>query len=223
MGDKATEDNIKEQLGWLVRDGNVSENDTVLFFFAGHGVKIVEHSASSSAILPNNAVLSNGKLIDRYINFHGDLLEKYLKRCPARQKLIVLDSCFSGEIFKQGAQPRVREPQRNDDLLKKESVIQAIASCRGFQRASSDGAGENSPFMISLLRNLQQLPSKYGGTELWTFSSPRSVQLDLGRYAGIRRAPSAGFSKGTESSAAPAPPPGSGLPGFSRIEPPPQR
>jgi tetratricopeptide (TPR) repeat protein len=185
LGSNATAERVNEQLSWLIQNGNVSENDTVLFFFAGHGVKIVENQTSSSAILPFDAELSGGKPINHYLSFHGDLVGKYLSQCPARHKLVVLDACYSGEIFKQSFQPSVRGQQRQLGKLKNQPVLQAIASCHGFQPAS-DGNGANSPFTASLLRNLQQLPSKFGGSELYDVSAHDlfdSIWADMHSYS----------------------------------------
>ncbi|MBI3462949.1 MAG: caspase family protein [Planctomycetes bacterium] len=159
LGGGATFAAIDEQLAWLLRPENVSAEDGVLVFFAGHGVKIPDDRFETSAIFPYDVQLSRGRPTSREIRLHTYLLNKLQHQCAARHKLMILDACYSGEIFKRDFQSSIRNDDRTSDALFQEPAFQAIASCRAFQVAS-DGSGINSPFTEHLVRSLQQLPAR---------------------------------------------------------------
>jgi hypothetical protein len=183
MGSAATKQAIADALSALTDGQRIAANDSVLIFFAGHGARIDGEAKERGAIFPYDVQLSGGRPIGRYIRLHSDLLSE-LRKCPARHKLLLLDSCFSGEIFNLEARPRSETDDRCAPSLFDVPAIQAIASCRATQLAS-DGRGEHSPFTQSLLNGLRRLPAAEFGQEksaFWTnklFAHMRSELTSL--------------------------------------------
>ncbi|MFK7738393.1 MAG: caspase domain-containing protein [Pirellulaceae bacterium] len=167
VGKEATDDAINREIGRLIDSQRVGADDSVLVFFAGHGFKLNEGKRDRAAILPYDVSLSGGQPIDNYLRLQSDVFEK-LSTSRAKHKLVILDSCYSGEILKSGFHP----PTERDDRSTLERfdfpVFEAIASCRAYQVAS-DGSSINSPFTSSLKKALETLPARESYTNgLWT-------------------------------------------------------
>jgi len=79
--------NIHSWLGtWLSRPG---PDDLVMVFFAGHGRDI---GGSKILLCPADATLDSLPVTGIPVQYLHDLLD----RCPARQKVLILDACHSG-------------------------------------------------------------------------------------------------------------------------------
>lgn len=179
-GAAATEEAIKKALERLTEKDLVQENDSVVVFFAGHGGRLDGVAIDRGAIYPFDVIFANGRPLSRRIGLHSDLVSA-IKRSPARHRLIILDSCHSGEIFNLQARPRSETDDRSSPQLFAEPTIQAIASCRATQVAS-DGKDGNSPFTGALLQALRQLPSRdYGKSKspIWTNRLFRYMRAEL--------------------------------------------
>ena len=180
LHEEATHQRIMDALGEFADPAKVSEGDSVLVYFAGHGTRIDGKANERGAIYPFDVRLSGGRPLNRHIRLHSDLLNS-LKKSDARHKLLLLDSCFSGEIFNIAARPRSEVDDRGQKDLFSYSAIQAIASCRATQVAS-DGTGEHSPFTNSLLNGLQRLPARNvrgAGSRVWTNQLFRYMRSEL--------------------------------------------
>lgn len=167
VGKEATDDAINREIGRLIDSQRVDADDSVLLFFAGHGFKLNTGARDKAAILPYDVSLSGGQPIDNYLRLQSDVFEK-LTSSPAKHKLVILDSCYSGEILKAG----FHSPSERDDRSTLDRfnfpVFQAIASCRAYEVAS-DGSSINSPFTSSLKKALENLPARESYTDgLWT-------------------------------------------------------
>lgn len=168
--EKATFQRIKEELGKLCDPQRVAPEDSVLIFFSGHGVRTDKAAArlgDAVAILPYDVMLSAGKPIGNTIGIPYELV-KDLDKSPARHKLLILDCCYSGEIFDLPVLPgsdsvafraRSETDDRSDKNLLYEPAFQALASCRASQVAS-DGSDGHSPFAAALIDGLKRLPSR---------------------------------------------------------------
>ncbi|MGE0605738.1 MAG: caspase domain-containing protein [Pirellulales bacterium] len=158
LGANATHQAILDQLTAFLDETKVDRDDSILVYFAGHGARIEGDMAERGALYPVDVQLAAGRPLGRYVGLNGDLLGK-LKRSPARHKLIVLDSCHSGEIFSLQARPRSETDNRQQPQLFAQPALQAIASCRATQLAS-DGRDGHSPFTGALLHAMTQLPAR---------------------------------------------------------------
>ncbi|MEZ6124769.1 MAG: caspase family protein [Planctomycetaceae bacterium] len=166
-GAEATYQWIQDCLRKLCDPSQVSPDDSVLVFFAGHGDRL-ESTRDSGALFPSDVRFSDKRpLPNTYLRVHSDLAD-VLEKSPARHKLIILDSCYSGEIFNVGAHPRSESDDRGSLALARTHCVQALTSCRSTQVAS-DGQGKNSPFTKGLLEALRQLPARHSSaTRVWT-------------------------------------------------------
>lgn len=156
--EEATKSAIESALGRLCDPNQVTEEDSVLVFFSGHGVRL-ENARNRVAILAYDVELSRGNPISGYLRLQQDLFEA-LQNSPAKQKLVILDHCYSGDIFNsRDFQPRSETDDRSDPGLQASKTFQAMASCRATQVAS-DGPKGHSPFTAALLDGLRRLPAQ---------------------------------------------------------------
>ncbi|QDV68062.1 Caspase domain protein [Rosistilla carotiformis] len=158
-----TKSNIARELLRVSKEAG--EEDTVFFFFAGHGIKLESQSTSGNnvAMLALDVELQEGDPIGNMFGLPFGLMDD-LGRIKAKQKLLVLDCCHSGEIFNQhrsstAFQPTSEESGREDKSLLAAPAFQAMASCRASQLAS-DGRDGNSKFTSAFLHGLRRLPAQ---------------------------------------------------------------
>ena len=154
---EATAERISRELQKL-HGNDVGEQDSVLVFFAGHGAKQTNVDGNV-VIYPHDVELNNGRAESGMLYVRDDMITR-IDKSKALHKLLILDSCYSGEIFSQKLE--LAAPSSHDDgkdkSLFSQRGFQVVASCRGYQEAS-DGSGINSPFALALLRGLEEIPS----------------------------------------------------------------
>jgi filamentous hemagglutinin family protein len=135
----------------------IGEGDQLMVYYAGHGYEVAQTGtgywlpADAAADDPKNWVSNND-------------VARFLNRMPARQILVVSDSCYSGAFTKEqkvDAKTAPRDPAR---LLESRSVM---AMSSGGDEPVADGE-TNSPFAGALLNRLRGLPGDSGGFELFT-------------------------------------------------------
>ena len=155
--------NIERALQRVRKDATA--DDTVLFFFAGHGLKFDSTSTGGNnvAMLALDVELQNGEAKGNTFDLPFGLIDE-LGHVKAKQKLVILDCCYSGEIFNQqrggiSFQPTSAGSSREDESLQDMATFQAMASCRATQLAS-DGSDGNSRFTSALLHGLRRLPAQ---------------------------------------------------------------
>jgi len=169
LGVKATHQNLLDLLGeveqgkWNGEAGAITPDDSILFFFSGHGQKLTLEE--NLALLPSDVHLDPESGIptkSSRVEIH-DLCNS-LKKCRARHKLLVLDCCFSGAVFELKDESSVLPAPRPMEIVFERpngqvewpspkfntKSFQAIAASHSIQKAA-DGAGQNSPFTRSLL------------------------------------------------------------------------
>lgn len=158
-----TKSNIARELLRVSKEAD--EDDTVFFFFAGHGIKLGSQSTSGNnvAMLAMDVELQNGEPIGNLFGLPFGLIDD-LGRIKAKQKLLVLDCCHSGEIFNQHRASTAFQPPsdgrgRSDESLLNAPAFQAMASCRASQLAS-DGRDGNSKFTSAFLHGLRRIPAQ---------------------------------------------------------------
>jgi tetratricopeptide (TPR) repeat protein len=167
-GRQATRDAIANLLfeGLLCDGEKVGPDDSVLFYFSGHGVG-PEPGASSAGehayILPCDAQVNDqGRPNTTFAIDIGEIAAKLRQetQCRARHILLILDCCHSGAVFQmQGTLGGAFEHSGVDDSLLSTRSVQAITASRSTQKASDGTATDNnSPFTESMLRALQEVP-----------------------------------------------------------------
>lgn len=150
----ATRDRLLRELEKF-RSEQVSSDDSVLVFFAGHGAR---HS-DGVVFYPHDIEIRSGKATAGLISIRDHILME-LNKSKARHCLLILDSCYSGDVFSQGLelQAVADADDASDESTFLQRGIQVIASCRGWETAS-DGNGVHSPFATALLRGLEEIPA----------------------------------------------------------------
>ena len=147
---------------FLGKKSQVSENDSVLFFFAGHGYENAKEQRAGE-LLPWDVKVEGEIPVQISCIQMENNVAVLMKRSPARHKLVILDCCHSGYIFnsKQQAERRSEKDSRFDEGLFSTPAFQAIASCRGEEKAS-DGKDGHSYFTASILLALKVIPRQQG-------------------------------------------------------------
>ena len=156
---------LNPNLGFDANDP-LTENDSVLVYFSGHGCLKSDGRASSGLeqtrgfLLPVNAETNAQRLENRDSAIDLSAVVSNLAKCPAKHKLLILDCCHSGAVFhlETGtAAVRAAGTKIGDDLLAKPS-FHAMTATRTYQVASDGSAGDgNSPYTANLLRALTSL------------------------------------------------------------------
>lgn len=156
-----TASRIREKINLLCDPKQVNEEDSVLFFFAGHGMRLEDSLNShenSVTLLPYDVDLSKGRPTGlNKIDISAELIS-YLEQIPAKHKLVILDCCYSGEIFnttgRYSFQPRTVATTEDRDL-QVYPTFQAMVSCRATQETP-----DKSKFIKSLMDGLRYIPAR---------------------------------------------------------------
>ncbi|HYH37111.1 MAG TPA: MBG domain-containing protein, partial [Azospirillum sp.] len=135
----------------------IGEQDQVMLYYAGHGYEVQE--TGTGYWLPADADADNPK---NWVSNND--VARFLNRMPAKQILVVSDSCYSGAFTReQKVDPAVAKTAP-EQLLGRRSVM---AMSSGGDEPVADGE-TNSPFAASMITRVRQLPSDSGGYELFT-------------------------------------------------------
>ena len=101
-GKEATKEAIEGYLqnGFLCDLNRVGPDDSVLFYFSGHGH--LRREQSVGYLIPFDVRKTEGGEPDyaTAINTSVDLVKNLRANCPARHKLMILDCCHSGSVFR---------------------------------------------------------------------------------------------------------------------------
>ena len=117
--------------------------------------------------------------------------------CPAQHKLVVLDSCHSGEVFQTKARRSAGVNREFRLPLFKSPSFQAIAAARSAQQAADrDPTGDHSPFTRALLDALTGGPDltaarPFTASELFAYIPRRLTNME-----GVKQDPRGGWLDG---------------------------
>lgn len=198
---------LKEKLGYDVRvvhngtradivrtlnevADETGSKDSVVVYYAGHGYEMED--TKEGYWIPSDASTSNP---DNWIS-NADI-NQLLTNIPAKQMLVVSDSCFSGALTnEQKVSSRVTSVETPAEILGKRSVV--VMSSGGEEPVMDEGRDGHSVFAWHLMDKVQKLDSFEHGAEV--FDSIRAgVAAD-----GVPQLPeygasvSAGHAKGGE-------------------------
>ena len=184
MGKHATREAIEEYLhnGFLCDPNRVGPEDSVLFYFSGHGYLRQVGDHPQGYLIPFDVKKTDGgePHFATAIETSVDLVENLQATCPARHKLMILDCCHSGSVFrldKASSGGRSPDEKVGTDLFPA-PAFQAITASREWQVASDGNAQSNhSPFTQGATpRPLHDPPETAGRTVL--FHRLRDVPRD---------------------------------------------
>jgi len=146
--EQATRTNILANLRFLAN--KVSEDDSLLIFYAGHGH--LDSITKEGSWIP---VESGTKDVSAWISNHD--IKNYLKvdAIKAKHILLISDSCFSGDFFRGR---RGKLPKVTDEVIKRAYRLtsrQAITS-GGLEPVADEGFGQNSVFSHFVVKTLKE-------------------------------------------------------------------
>ncbi|QDS91233.1 Caspase domain protein [Rosistilla ulvae] len=205
LGQDATLQKIRSQFGseFLGDPSIVHEDDSVLVFYAGHGVRQQRYSQKEEAyvgmLYPSDLHVIEGKGVDPVSCLRIDDMMRMLQDyCLARHKLVILDSCHSGEVFNFHSSRSAGVNRGLRETLFHAPALQAIAAAQATQvAADSVGASDHSPFTSVLLDALKHGPGAeedrrlFTASELFAFIPRRIRQLE-----NVRQDPRGGWLDG---------------------------
>lgn len=160
LDEVATLNNLNEFLEKILPE-QVSENDRLLFYFAGHGIALNGDDGPEGYLIPQDAKLGD---VQTYLPMTK--LQESLNKLPCRHFLGILDCCFAG-AFRWSSNrdlltaPEVIHKERYDRFIT-DPAWQVITSAASDQKAldafalnSERGSdGNHSPFAAALIEAL---------------------------------------------------------------------
>ncbi|RLD82123.1 MAG: hypothetical protein DRJ10_05360 [Bacteroidetes bacterium] len=129
---------------------NLSENDNLLIFYAGHG--FWDKKFKQGYWLPSDAVRSN-----RGTWLANSLIRDYMRGIPTKHSLLITDACFSGGIFKT----REAFP----DASKAINKLYALPSRKAMTSGALSEVPDKSVFIEYLVKRLEQNNQKHLSSE----------------------------------------------------------
>lgn len=142
---QATRANIINQLHAYTRQNTLSEHDSLLIYFSGHGylddngdgywAPVEAQTDDIASLIPNSTVRDQ------------------INSMKCRHVLLVSDSCFSGSLIaSRGGGQRGSDNLLAQELSQKKS--RRILTSGGHDEPVSDGSKQNSPFAEAILSEL---------------------------------------------------------------------
>lgn len=167
LDETATLKNLKHLLETTLPQ-NVTADDRLLFYFAGHGIALNSDNEPAGYLIPQDAKQSE---VQTYLPMTD--LKAALEKLPCRHFLGILDCCFAG-AFRWGstrdlfAAPEVIHRERYDRFIQ-DPAWQIITSAASDQKALDAFAlnaergqiGEHSPFAAALVEALSGDADRY--------------------------------------------------------------
>ncbi len=203
LGKAATRQAVENCFGnsFLGDNQQVKPDDCVLFYFAGHGNRREKTAAAEQFVgllYPADVRVLPGKGADTITCLRIDDLVRYLQDyCAARHKLVLLDSCHSGEVFNFKVSRGTGVNRGFRPQLFARPTFQAIAAARASQVAA-DGqrGGKHSPFTSILLEALEKSPFSserriFTASELFAYVPHRMAEME-----GANQDPQGGWLSG---------------------------
>lgn len=173
-----TKAQIADALRKLGRE--VTEQDRVMVYYAGHGYELAE--TGTGYWLPADADTDSAR---NWVSNND--IGRFLSRMPAKQVMLVSDSCYSGAFTKEQKLDAATRARSGDELRQRRSVM---AMSSGGDEPVADGE-VNSPFATALMARIRSLPRESGGFELYeqvrddvTRDMPQTPQYGVIKAAG---------------------------------------
>jgi hypothetical protein len=163
----ASKAQIVRELNRLIRQS--APNDSITIFYAGHG-QVVEKTGRGYWI-PSQASADDPA---QWIS-NADIA-KFLENIPAKQLLLVSDSCYSGTLAREGKIERDEVLPTADAVLERRSV--AVLSSGGTEPVADAGKDGHSVFAWHFIQNLKGVTDWSKGVELYQRLST-AVQRDF--------------------------------------------
>lgn len=134
--------------------GSTTE-DAVLVFYAGHGY-LMDDTGMGFWIPVDASVKTAANWIS-----NSDIA-KLLKAIPARQQILISDSCYSGTLTREAKVKRGGAP---DEILRRRSVM--VLTSGADEPVSDEGRQGHSVFAWNLVKALESVNGVAPGIEIW--------------------------------------------------------
>lgn len=131
--------------------------DSVLIFYAGHGYQM--DGSGMGFWIPSDASVKSAQ---GWIS--NDDIARLLAAIPARQIILVSDSCFSGTLAKER---KIKDAGKldTDEVLRRRSVL--VMTSGDEEPVSDEGKDGHSIFAWNLIRTLETAGGVTPGVEVW--------------------------------------------------------
>ena len=146
---------IANALNQLAKE--VRGTDSVLVMYAGHGY-LMEDTNMGFWIPVDASVKTAANWIS------NTDIARFLQAIPARQMILISDSCFSGTLTRE-QQLKGGGKLSRDEILKRRSVL--VMSSGGDEPVSDEGKDGHSIFAWSLINALKKLEGDAAGYDLF--------------------------------------------------------
>jgi hypothetical protein len=174
-----------DSLNDLIR--NTGPDDSVLVMYAGHGY--LDEKTKAGYWIPTDA---NAFKPDQWIS--NDSIARALNNIPAKQVMLVSDSCYSGSLTKEGKQTETIAINR-DQTLTRRSVL--AMSSGGEEPVSDEGFDDHSIFAWNLIQSLKTMTNETSGQRLHAMIK-EAVTKDFPQVPQYGTVVSAGHTEGGE-------------------------
>lgn len=160
-----TRADIVKSLNALAKE--VGANDSVTVYYAGHGYLLEdEKGASQGYWLPADASAADPS---KWVS-NSDIA-KLLNNIPAKQVMLVSDSCYSGAFAKEQKVAAASDPQQ---ILNKRSVV--VMSSGGEEPVSDEGKEGHSIFAWSLMDSLKGVSKFNPGAQVFNDTKAKVME-----------------------------------------------
>jgi formylglycine-generating enzyme required for sulfatase activity len=145
-------------------------NDSILFYFAGHGVTGPNEQTGESQLylMPSDASLTSVS----FTGFAFAAIEEAIQQAPAKSKVVIIDACHSGT----GRSSNVLSAEAQDELEGASEGMVVLASCRADQLSHEMPGEKHGAFTFFLLDALEGRP------EVDTDSNGLISAYEMNRY-----------------------------------------
>jgi len=135
----------------------VTQEDTLLFYFSGHGTLAVNNKKKSGFehfLLPYEAEMGN-----KYTYISYDQLGIWIEQIPAKKKFVILDACYTGEgksVSEEGAKSINLPPKPDSEEYLKKVVMAIMTASATDKPAYEDADKKHGVFTYYLGEALKQ-------------------------------------------------------------------
>jgi len=159
--------------------------DSVLLFYAGHGYLLEDVKMGYWIPVDASVKTAQGWISNSDIS-------KLLAAIPARQLILISDSCYSGTLTKEQKLVQGKE-LRPEEILRQRSVL--VLSSGADEPVSDEGKEGHSIFAWNLIKTLQASGSLTPGAKVWSTVST-GVTRDYPQQPQYGAVVSAGHAEG---------------------------
>jgi hypothetical protein len=146
----------------------LTPSDSVILYFAGHG--FLDEDTGKGYWIPADG---RADTPEKWIS--NDDITRLLSLLPARQIILVSDSCYSGSLTREYKITETIASTATKQALNKRSVI--VMSSGGEEPVSDEGKNGFSIFAWSLQKSIQKLERLAPGSNLFEEIKSRVVEL----------------------------------------------